>query len=107
MRKKIITDAAIKRRNYLDNLAQEVYDKLLEQLSQGQGVKHQDGGRQIKVRVVVLSLEDIPYLNATLAGAGYPPYDIRNGFCSPTAIVTYRFTDEEITKIMRGDYQES
>jgi hypothetical protein len=108
MRKKIITDAAIKRHNYLNTLAQEVYDKLLEQLSQGQ-VKHQDGGNEIKVQVHVRSLEDIPYLNATLADAGYPPHNVRQkfGYCSPTAIVTYRFTDDEIAKIMRGDHQES
>ena len=106
MRKKIITDAAIKRRNYLNSLGQEVRYELLEQLYQGGGVKLKNGGRQIKVRVVVLSREDIPHLNATLADAGYPPYDIRHG-CFLFAIVTYRFTDDEIAKIMRGDHQDS
>lgn len=104
MRKKIMAE-----NNYLNALAQEVYAKLLEQLSQGQGVKHRDGGSTIKVQVWVQSLEDIPLLNATLANAGYPPHDVRQkfGYCSPTAIVTYRFTDDEIAKIQRGDHQES
>lgn len=109
MRKEIITDAAIKRHNYLNALEKEVHHRLSEQLFQGKGVKLKDGGREIKIQVHVQSLEDIPLLNATLANAGYPPHNVRQklGFCSPTAIVTYRFTDDEIAKIMRGDHQES
>ena len=109
MRKKILTDAEIERHNYLNALAQEVYVKLLEQLSQGQGVKYQDGGREIKVQAPLQNLEDIPLLNATLADAGYPPHNVRQkfGYCSPTAIVTYWFTDDEIASLNLGDYQES
>ena len=109
MRKKIITDAAIKRRNYLDNLEKEVHHRLSEQLFQGKGVKLKDGGREIIVQIHVQSLEDIPLLSTTLANAGYPPHNVRQkfGYCSPTAIVTYRFTDDEIAKIMRGDHQDS
>ena len=110
MRKEIMKNAASLRRRYLAEKAGEVYCKLSEHLFHNEGVE-KDGMIEIRIQVHVESPDDIPFLNATLADAGYPPQDIRQkfGFCSPTAIVTvtYRFTNSEIAKIQRGDYQES